>query len=40
VPSAWGAYGYASMYAQSAATYLGALQADLDAVKACLPDCP
>ena len=40
VPSAWGAYGYASMYAQSAATYLAALQADLDAVKACLPDCP
>lgn len=40
VPSAWGAYEYAAMYAQSAAAYLDALQADLDAVKACLPDCP
>ncbi len=39
VPSAWGAYEYAAMYAQSAAVYLEALQADLDAVKACLPDC-
>lgn len=40
VPSAWGAYEYAAMYAQSAAAYLDTLQADLDEVKACLPDCP
>lgn len=40
VPSAWRAYEYAAMYAQSAAAYLDALRADLDAVKACLPDCP
>ena len=40
VPSAWGAYEYAAMYAQSAAAYLDALRADLDAIKACLPDCP
>jgi hypothetical protein len=40
VPSAWGAYEYAAMYAQSAAAYLDALRADLDSVKACLPDCP
>ena len=40
VPSAWGAYEYATMYAESAAKYLDALQADLDAVRACLPGCP
>ncbi len=40
VPSAWGAYEYATMYAESAAKYLDALQADLKEVKACLPDCP
>ena len=40
VPSAWGAYEYAAMYAESAANYLDLLTADLDAVKACLPDCP
>jgi len=39
VPSAWGAYEYAALYAESAAGYLDALQADLDKVKACLPDC-
>lgn len=39
VPSAWGAYEYAAMYAESAAGYLDALQADLAKVKACLPDC-
>ena len=39
VPSAWGAYEYATLYAESAAGYLDALQADLDKVKACLPDC-
>lgn len=39
VPSAWGAYEYAAMYAERAAAYLDALQADLDVVKACLPDC-
>jgi len=39
VPSAWGAYEYAALYAERAAGYLDALQADLDKVKACLPDC-
>lgn len=39
VPSAWDAYEYAAMYAESAAGYLDALQADLKEVKACLPDC-
>ena len=39
VPSAWGAYEYAALYAESAAGYLDLLQADLDEVKACLPDC-
>ena len=39
VPSAWGAYEYAAMYAESAAGYLNALQVDLDNVKACLPNC-
>jgi hypothetical protein len=39
VPSAWGAYEYATVYAESAAGYLDSLQADLNKVKACLPDC-
>ena len=39
VPSAWGAYEYATVYAESAAGYLGSLQADLDQVRQCLPDC-
>jgi hypothetical protein len=39
VPSAWGAYEYAALYAESAASYLDLLQADLDKVKACLPNC-
>jgi hypothetical protein len=39
VPSAWGAYDYATVYAESAAGYLDALQADLAKVRACLPDC-
>lgn len=39
VPSAWGAYEYATMYAESAARYLDLLTTDLNAVKACLPDC-
>jgi hypothetical protein len=39
VPSAWDAYDYAAMYAESAAGYLDALQADLEEVRACLPDC-
>jgi hypothetical protein len=39
VPSAWGAYESATLYAENAAGYLDDLQADLDKVKACLPDC-
>jgi hypothetical protein len=39
VPSAWEAYEYATMYAESAAKYLDLLRADLDKVKACLPNC-
>jgi hypothetical protein len=39
VPSAWGAYDSATLYAESAAGYLDSLQADLDKVNACLPDC-
>lgn len=40
VMSAWDGYEYATLYAESAASYLKSLNANLDAVKACLPDCP
>jgi hypothetical protein len=40
VLSAWKAYDYATLDAQSAAGYLELLQADLKEVKACLPNCP
>jgi hypothetical protein len=39
IPAAWDAYDSAAVYAESAAGYLDLLQADLDKVKACLPDC-
>ncbi len=40
VLSAWNGYESATLYVESAANYLNALNAHLDEVKACLPDCP
>ena len=40
VLSAWDGYESATLYVESAANYLNALNAHLDEVKACLPDCP
>jgi hypothetical protein len=39
VLSAWDGYEYAATTVESAAGYLDALQADLEEVKACLPEC-
>lgn len=40
VMSAWDGYEYAALYAETAANYLQSLNAKMDAVKACLPNCP
>jgi hypothetical protein len=39
IPAAWDEYDSAAVYAESAAGYLDQLQADLEKVRACLPDC-
>lgn len=40
VMSAWGGYQSAAMTSDQASAYLASLNAHLDAVKACLPNCP
>lgn len=40
VLSAWGGYGSATLWAESAANHLDNLNAHLEIVRECLPDCP